>query len=171
MHLPNDEELDNWGNDSIDYLLLHFGQDKAHTYANPLTKEKTTYDSSKLVDSASVKEEWCNLKKVVKMQQYPCHSMSSLWSLIMQFHKDDFPNISLLAALALSHPIHTADCERAFSAQNHVISPLRNRLSPEHCDQLMRLMIEGGGQKDPKIDFNAAVKYWREKKDRHLFRS
>lgn len=62
---------------------------------------------------------------------------------ICQYHSEEFPNMQKLAGLALCHPIHTADCERSFSPQNLITTKLRCRLSGEHVDELMRVMIEG----------------------------
>ena len=160
--LASEEELDLWGNQHLEVLLTHFGQKQQHTYKG------NTYTSEPLVDTEQTKEEWVKLKKVVKSQQYPCNSTASLWRLIVQFHGADFPNLTTLAALALAHPIHTADCERAFSSQNHVVSPLRNRISPEHCDQLMRVLIEGGTLE--RFEWNACVVKWRQPKERVLFK-
>ena len=61
----------------------------------------------------------------------------------MEYHREEFPNLIILATLALSHPVHTSDCERAFSSQNLVTTPLRDRLAPTTCDKLMRIKIEG----------------------------
>ena len=44
--------------------------------------------------------------------------MVPLWNLIHKYHKDEFPNLITLASLALTAPIHTADCGRRFSLQN-----------------------------------------------------
>ena len=45
-------------------------------------------------------------------------------------HRDEFPNLVKLAVLALPCPVQTADCERGFSAQNRILTALRNRLKP-----------------------------------------
>lgn len=82
-------------------------------------------------------QEWQQIKQVVKHQGYPRPSTAKLWGLIKEFHGDDYPNLIKLVQLALAHPVHTADCERAFSALNGITTPLRNKLSPDHCDQLM----------------------------------
>lgn len=112
--------------------------------------------------------EWLKLKQVVKVQMYPRANMATLWNLIAEYHREEFPNMMILAALALTHPIHTADCERAFSSQNQVTTNLRNRLSSSHCDELMRIMIEGPKMKDFK--FVDALAEWRSMKDRAIFR-
>lgn len=90
--------------------------------------------------------------------------MASLWNLICQYHSEEFPNMQKLAGLALCHPIHTADCERSFSPQNLITTKLRCRLSGEHVDELMRVMIEG--PPDTEFDFNRALKDWRDRKTR-----
>lgn len=72
-----------------------------------------------------------------------------------------------LAGLALCHPIHTADCERSFSSQNLITTKVRYRLSGEHVDVLMRVMIEG--PTNTEFDFNTALKDWRDRKTRIIF--
>ena len=98
--------------------------------------------------------------------------MASLWNLIAEYHKEDFSNLVTLASLALTHPGHTADCERAFSSQNKVTTAARNKLSPDICDQLMRVMIEGPSSPEDK-DINdyyiRALLEWRGIKDRVIF--
>ena len=96
------------------------------------------------------------MKKVVKVQQYPRQSTADLWKLLVEYHKEQFPNLIIVATLALTHPVHTADCERAFSSQNRVTTSLRNRISSENCEKLMKVMIEGPDMKD--FDFVSALK-------------
>lgn len=93
--------------------------------------------------------------------------MAVLWELISRHHREEFPNLLLLASLALTHPIHTADCERAFSVQNRLTTAVRNRMSSECCEEHMKVAIEGGGMQD--FDFQRAINIWRGKKDRKLF--
>ena len=75
---------------------------------------------------------------------------------------------AIQAALALTHPIHTADCERAFSSQNLVTTALRNRLGTETCDQLMRVKLETPN-KMKEFEFTDALLEWRKVKDRIIF--
>ena len=93
--------------------------------------------------------------------------MAVLWNLVMEYHKEEFPNLITLTALALSHPVHTADCERAFSSQNLVTTALRNRLSSENIHKLMRIKIEGGAMDE--FDFTKALVEWRKIRDRAIF--
>ena len=113
-------------------------------------------------------EEWLKLKSLVKIQCYPRKSLAALWNIIAEYHREEFPNLMLLAALALTHPVHTSDCERAFSAQNLVTTSLRNRLGSETCDQLMRVKLESNEIKE--FHFTAALLEWRKVKDRVIFR-
>lgn len=112
-------------------------------------------------------EDWQMLKKTAKAQHYPRNSMAELWQLIVQYHKEQFPTLITLVSLALTHLIHTADCERAFSSQNIVTSSLRNRISADNCDQLMKVMIEGSPLKE--FNYLKALKIWRESKSRVIF--
>lgn len=72
-----------------------------------------------------------------------------------------------LAMLALTHPIHMCDCERSFSAQNSITTALRNRISGEHCDMLMRVMIEG----PPQFECEPAFREWKAAKSRAIFQA
>ena len=45
--------------------------------------------------------------------------------------------------MALTLPIHTADCERDFSLQNNLKNCQRNRLQAERLDTLMVISAEG----------------------------
>lgn len=160
------EELESWGNDSLEVLIDHFGATQSHSYEDS-SGVKRVVTSDPVIDATSTRTEWSLLKKTVKLQQYPRHSTHELWSLIVKFHNEQFPNLLKLAALALTHPVHTADCERAFSAQNSVTTPLRNRLTPEHCGQLMRIMIQG--PKLQEFDFKEALCLWQKAKSRKIF--
>ena len=63
--------------------------------------------------------------------------MGTLWCIIYKFHKDSFPNVLKLAAVAFTMPIHTADWERGFSLQNNLKNCQRNRHVAEMLDALM----------------------------------
>ena len=69
--------------------------------------------------------------------------MITLWSIIYKFHKALFPNLLKLAAVELTLPIHTADCERGFSLQNNLKNCQRNTLQAERLDTLMVISAEG----------------------------
>jgi hypothetical protein len=83
------------------------------------------------------------------------------------YHREDFPNMMFLAALCLSAPVHTADCERSFSVQNRLVTPSRSRLTPTHCGQMMTVIVEGPPLK--AYDFTPALVAWRKQKQRKLF--
>lgn len=168
--LLGDDELEDWGNNSINILIDHFGQPKTHKYVTAASDDtpsrETLITSDALIEPEKTRIEWQQIKQVVKQQGYPRPSTAKLWGLIKEFHGDDYPNLIKLVQLALAHPVHTADCERAFSAQNSITTPLRNKLSPDHCDQLMRIMIEGGSLNDH--DFAGAIQVWKRAKVRKI---
>ena len=97
----------------------------------------------------------------------------------------EIPNLLKLAALALTAPIHTADCERGFSKQNKIKTFLRNRITPERvndfitvkCEGLVMLTkpdlkVNGDGPPLPQTgltDFwRGVIKHWNSKKDRKI---
>ena len=77
--------------------------------------------------------------------QYPVETQTLVgtWKTIAEHHRESFPNLILLATLAIIHPVHTADCERAFSSQNVITTSLKNRINSHHCNEQMKIMIMG----------------------------
>jgi len=48
-----------------------------------------------------------------------------------------YPDLVVLASVALVIPVSSAPCERGFSQQNILKSKLRNRLTPDRLDMLL----------------------------------
>ena len=107
------------------------------------------------------------LEPTVKALQYKRDSTTELWEMIVKFHKEQFPYMIKMATYALTHPIHTADCEWTFSYQNRITTPVRNRLNPETTNMLMQIMINGPDIK--LFDFNQAILVWNKAKTRMIF--
>ncbi|CAF3508505.1 unnamed protein product [Rotaria sp. Silwood2] len=53
-----------------------------------------------------------------------------------------YPQLSLAAEIFLCAAISVATVERDFSTMNRIVTDLRNRLTTEHLEQLMRISIE-----------------------------
>ena len=151
------EELSVWGNDKLQTLIDHFGKELSH-------KEST---SVPLLDPAAAKAEWSQIKPLVVDAAYPRDKLSTLWSIIHTYHKDMFPNLLKLAAVALVLPVHTADCERGFSNQNYLKTARRNRLSATRLQSLLTILTEGPAINE--FDFQAATNLWKTAKSRRLF--
>ena len=79
---------------------------------------------------------------------------SNACGVIYKFHKDSSPNLLKLAAVALTLPIHTADCER-------------NRLQAERLDTLMVISAEGPPLQE--FSFERALIKWKGDKSRRIF--
>ena len=145
-------ELESWGNSKLKVLVDHYGdEEKSPAY----------------IDKDRSHHEWTLLKSVVLQDQYPRDQFQMLWSLIYKYHKEMFPNLIKLAALAMTLPVHTADCERGFSLQNQLKSPERNRLSPERPNTLMTISVQGQDLKT--FDFKASTIHWQKQKSRRIF--
>lgn len=74
-----------------------------------------------------------------------------------------------LAEIALVLPVHTADVERGFSAQNNILTAKRNRLLTETQNMLLKQKIEGEKERDDQYLFDIVCR-WKLKKDRKLFK-
>ncbi|XP_033736369.1 zinc finger protein 862-like [Pecten maximus] len=150
-------DLEAWGNEKIEVLCTHFGTTQQHGEG----------ETDPIIDTEKTKQEWNQLKPLVLNSGYPRDKLSVLWSLINSYHKDDFPNLLTLAGLALTAPIHTADCERGFSGQNRIKTSYRNRIKPSTVDDLLTVSLEGLPVKE--FNFSESVKIWKAKKQRKIF--
>ncbi len=156
------EDRNEWGNQQIESLISKYGieQSRDGGEGNVVVPP--------VINAAATRDEWNLLKMTVVCEGYPRDNMSNLWSLINQYHKDQFPNMMVLSSLALTAPVHTADCERGFSAQNAVKTAHRNRLSASTVNDLLTVSLEGPPLREN--NFVPALKHWRSRKDRKLFK-
>ena len=63
-------------------------------------------------------------------------------------YSNELPNLIKVGQVALLLSLHTADCERAFSGQNLIVTKLRNRLVPDISDKLLIVRIHDKGLKE-----------------------
>ena len=81
-------------------------------------------------------------------------------------YSDTFPDFTTLWQFYLSVPLNSVPAERGFSQQNLQKNKMRNRLSEERLDQLMRISING--QRYDEFDFQGSSKRFREIRERRL---
>ena len=139
ISLLSDEDLIGWGAEKLEQLLNHFGHPKTHNWREGGDPKSKTSDP--LVDTEAARREWSLAKTTALSQDYPRGEIGPLWALMAAHHRDDFPNLIKLAAIALCCPIQTADCERGFSAQNRILTALRNRLNPLTQNKLLSVKL------------------------------
>lgn len=158
------EALDVFGNEDIQVVADFYCNRQSHTYKKDDKTTAVSYSEPFLQCSpADVLREWERCKLIVKSNRLTGLPLSYLWESLAKLQEEgslDCPNLIKLATLVLTHPVHSCDCERTFSVQNLTLTSLRSRLSPEKCDQLMRVKIEGGELAD--FDFEAAIARWSE---------
>ena len=90
------KEVSAWGNDGIQLLVSQFGVEQRHSF------EDDEVVSPPIINPVETLNEWQLVKDVVLTQHYPCDSTAKLWELVAVHHKDPFPNLYKLAALASS---------------------------------------------------------------------
>ena len=74
---------------------------------------------------------------------------------------DVFPTLALLGCILLSCPLGTANVERSFSVMSRICNKLRQRLTPEHLDNLMLVSIEGPEVSDKKQRWKRSSRFQR----------
>lgn len=158
------EQLEDYGTTEIKALCDFYGSPQTVSWKEGGRECQNT--SQPLIDSEEVLQEWQLLKRVVIAEQYPRDSMWQLWGLIVKFHPE-FPNLTILAKLALTCSVHTAGCERGFSVQNRILTTFRNRLTIQTQQQLMKVKLDESNQGN--FNFDAALSKWKQSKDRRIF--
>ena len=88
------------------------------------------------------------LKELLVETPYPTENLETLWKGIATCQRETYPNLIKLAKIALVYPVHTADSERGFSAQDAVKLSPRNRLSSISVETLLIIKLEGPDLKD-----------------------
>ena len=159
VSMLTDDEIPEWDNQHMSTLLEHFGVEKVH--------DETGVIVPPLVEKNDTMKEWAMAKQYVRSQGYPRDSLACLWKLLSKFHHEELPNLVKLAMLALTSPVHTAECKRGFSVQNNIKSALRNRLSPERLDDLATVAI----LTPCSVAFSPekVLGLWRDRRQRKLF--
>lgn len=179
------QELDDFGTKEIQSLCDTYGSQQTAVWKETGLEHQKT--SQPMIDSEKTLVEWKLAKKVVLAEQYSRDSLVKLWKSIVKYHRDQFPNLTILAKLAITCAVHTAGCERGFSVQNRILTTFRNRLSVETQQQLMQVKLENadGNKLQQKqapdnqtekstarkeFDFDAALNKWRQAKNRRIFK-
>ena len=70
-------------------------------------------------------------------------NIADLSGIMILGHHESFPNIAVLAKVALALPVSTIEVERGFSQQNLIKTRTRTRLLPQNLDLLMKIVIKG----------------------------
>ena len=120
-----------------------------------------------VINGSTLKPEWNRLRCYLCMH---CRSLSMLEILQLLATNTTlhsyFLNFSKLAEVCLALPIHTAECERAFSTMRRVKSCLRSEMKNETLNHCMRISIEGPLLEES--DFDSVVERWSNLKQRRI---
>ena len=100
------DKLDTWGNDKITTLTKYYGSEAIRNYKPKGSKVAHIYMSEAKINADDTMAEWIKVKGTVLTQEYPRDNMATLWKCIATFHKEQFPNLMKLAALALTSCTH-----------------------------------------------------------------
>lgn len=147
-----DQQPENYGNKELDRLLQFYGEEQVHSHKV----------SPPLVSKELVKQQWQMAKIIVHSANYAVDDMQGLWTTVTKYHREDLGELLKLVQLALTLPLHTADCERVFSQQNIILTKQRNRLTPVISDRLLRIRLHG--QTLSGWEFQKTLAKWHKKK-------
>ncbi|KAL3063836.1 hypothetical protein OYC64_000205 [Pagothenia borchgrevinki] len=98
------------------------------------------------VDFDTVLEEWASFKEQVVSGPLKNKTQLDILSDLSSKYEEFgvlYPTISQLAAIALTVPVSSVNCERDISTLNRVKTNIRNRLQGDHLAACMRISING----------------------------
>ena len=110
---------------------------------------------SDLINVQRCQGQFLQFKHFVLSHTQDYGEFDSFTKLLLTDYNDVYPDLVILASIAVVIPVSSAPCERGFSQQNILKSKLRNRLNPDRLDRL--LMIRLNGPTDG-VDFLAAAR-------------
>ena len=137
-----------------DNNLLAYGRDQLNTLCDHY---------SNLVTVESCKGQFLQFKHFVVSHKQDYGDFEKFTKLILTDYADVYPDLVLLASIALVIPVSSAPCERGFSQQNILKSKLRNRLNPDRLNRLLMIRLNGP---DEDLDFISAARAFGSMKDR-----
>ena len=143
-----------FGESELNVILNHFGKDQ---------KNHRNHRLEALVSSKEVLSEWKSIRSLI-WQRYRTMETNKAWRNMFIDCSQDFPNFFKLLSIILILPVSTVYCERGFSYHNITKNKIRNRLTNENVDNLMRIMLEG--EDIANFDFNEAYKIWANEANR-----
>ena len=139
--------------------------DRSHYGDEELAMLLNHYEHNNLFDSAQCQFEWTMLKSL--MENYTEMDTGSFYRQFLMKNKDTFVNMTKLAALSLTLPVTSVNCERAISAYNLIKTDRRNKLGMDSTETQLLLMLEPASVH--QFDFAAAFELWLQAKDRRGF--
>jgi len=109
-------------------------------------------------------------KGKTKKVPLPHHMLFKLvWAAVLKSCQAEFSNICKLAENIMVCPFSSVECERGFSVQNLIKSKLRNRLTADTLDMLMRVRL-CAPRAFAQFDAAAAIAKWKDMRQyRHMF--
>jgi len=185
LSAKSDPELRAHGESALETLTVH--------YCSMGSARKTEDDSDSAAADAKVEhavEKFAIIDRVDYNSGLPLlaeyNALKSSWvrqyangkkqgmrmkDLILAFLSDakawvDHPRMAALAAIALTLPVATAECERIFRTQNRIKTDARSRLTQEKLCNLMKISMEGPALDANSFDFDSIVNEWTKAKRR-----
>ena len=148
-----------YGNESIEVLLKHYGEDKP---AQTVVGEETVKPS---MISSEIRSEWRTYRSLLakKPEVSTAFQLKELVTNNMLIAM--FPNLNKIATISLSIPVSTASVERSFSQMKLIKTRLHNSLADCNLSHLMKISIESP-DKLTENDLEEIVEIWNRKSRR-----
>ena len=135
------------------------------SYGNQQLQDIITHlngDENAIVNGERAIADFLSYKQMAKQTIYL--TLEDFAQDIIANYSDVYPDFCTLWEFYLAIPLNSVPAERGFSQLNIIKNKLRNRLSEERLDELMRISINANNFVD--YDFQAAAERFRRLKER-----
>jgi uncharacterized protein YsxB (DUF464 family) len=115
----------------------------------------------------------CNLSETISEWKEVVSTAKEKFSNISEFlhflvsMRDIYPQLGIIASSLLVIPMHSADCERGFSALGRIRTKIRSRLTNKSLNSLLTISVEGPDIKD--FNVQECLRKWRGIRKRRIF--
>ena len=117
-------------------------------------------------ESHLIKNDFKNLKDLITNDKFIKQiADDKLDDYIMNETLDLIPNLSYLYEIGMTIPLNSVACERCFSCMGNIKTKIRNRLSNETLDGLLRIALKDI-QELESLDLKSIYEIWSSKRKR-----
>lgn len=117
-----------------------------------------------MIATEAAHNEWILLREIMRQDRFKIMNMAGFFQTFLHPNRDSYPHLALLAAIGLTIPVTSVDCERGVSRYNAIKTDSRSSLTVNHVNTLMIISLEGKDLQN--FDFKAAFDWWLNYKDR-----
>ena len=113
---------------------------------------------SKMVNPHGAHSEWLAVMEVMKQEKFQGLNKAGFFNSFLHINRNVYPNLTLLAAIGLTTPITSVNCERGVSRYSSIKTDSRSNLLVSNVDTVMMIFLESKPLE--QFNFSRAFEVW-----------